>query len=222
MVLAACARNSNIDAVIDMATRYVLIDYENVQPEKLERLNANLYAVLVFVGASQAKMPTNLVTAMQRFVRGFRCIQVSGNGRDALDFHIAYYLGRIAAAEPDASFYIVSGDSGYDPLIRHLEEAKIAARRIASIDDISGKRPMNVRPVAHDTAAAPDRLAEIIDDLKRRGDSKPRTVKAFRATINARYQKQLTERDLSALVDQLTKRGAVTVQGTKVSYRLPA
>jgi hypothetical protein len=204
-----------------MPTRYVLLDYENVQPDWLERLDPKLHAVLIFVGANQAKVPTNLVTAMQRFVRGFRCIQMSGNGHNALDFHLAFYLGRIAASEPDASFYIVSKDSGFDPLIRHLENERIVVRRIATIDEIAGKKVEAPKPPAPAKAPPPYKVAEIVDDLRRRGASRPRTLKALRATIGARYQKRLTEQDVSKLIDQLTKSGTVSVQGTKVSYRLP-
>lgn len=210
--------------MIDMPTRYVLIDLENVQSDTLERLDPKLYAVFVFVGANQAKMPTNLVTAMQRFVRGFRCVQISGNGRNALDFHIAYYLGRIAAAEPDASFYIVSKDAGFDPLIHHLQgqDAPIAVNRIPSVDEIAGKRPAKAKPLEPAAAMPSEQLSEIIDDLKRRGSSRPRTLKALCATINARFGKKLTDQDLSGVVHQLTERGIISVEGTKVSYRLPA
>ena len=215
------SKRPRTDAVIDMPTRYVLIDLENVQPDTLDRLDSKLYAVFVFVGANQAKMPTNLVTAMQRFVRGFRCVQISGNGRNALDFHIAYYLGRIAAAEPDASFYIVSKDTGFDPLIRHLQEERIAVRRIPSVDEIASKKPAKAKRLEPPAATPSDQLSEIIDDLKRRGSSRPRTLKALRATITARLRKELTDQDLSGIVRQLTESGIVTVEGTKVSYWLP-
>lgn len=202
-----------------MPKRFVLIDYENVQPKALERLNPKTYAVLVFVGANQARIPTNLFTDMQRF--DFRFIQVCGTGRDALDFHIAYYLGRIAASEPDASFYVVSADAGYDPLIQHLAGEKIAVRRVESLDEIFGKVGSSKSPMTK--AQMPgDRLAVVIDDLKRRGNSKPRTIKALRATINARFQSGLTDQDLSALIDQLTKQGTLIVKEGEVSYTLPA
>ena len=204
------------NAVIEMPTRYVLIDYENVQPETLDRLDPRQYAVLVFVGANQTKILTTLAAALGRFQKRSGITQVSGNGPNSLDFHIAFYIGAISAQEPDALFYVVSKDTGFDPLIRHLKKGKITVHRIGSIDDISGKQPVRAKPAASAT------LVEIINDLKRRGDSRPRTVKALRATINARYQKRLTESALSALVDQLTKRGAVSVHGTRVSYSLPS
>ena len=48
-----------------MATNYVLIDFENVQPNNLEILSNHPFKVFVFVGASQAKIPFELAAALQ-------------------------------------------------------------------------------------------------------------------------------------------------------------
>ena len=47
-------------------------------------------------------------------------VRLTEPGKNALDFHIAYYLGQLALKEPDAFFHIVSKDTGFDPLIQHL------------------------------------------------------------------------------------------------------
>jgi len=44
-------------------------------------------------------------------------VRISGNGSNALDFHIAFYIGQLAAHEPDAYFHIISKVTGFDPLI---------------------------------------------------------------------------------------------------------
>src|SRR4030065_289650 len=63
-------------------------------------------------------------------------IQIDGNGKNALDFHIAYYIGRLAAEIPDAYFHVISKDTGFDPLIKHLKAQKIVCRRSKSIADL--------------------------------------------------------------------------------------
>jgi len=40
-----------------VATNYVLIDLENVRPDCLEALRPHSCKVIVFVGATQAKLP---------------------------------------------------------------------------------------------------------------------------------------------------------------------
>jgi hypothetical protein len=98
---------------------YILIDYENVQPADLAGLEAEQACVLVFMGAQQ-KVGSSLIEAVQALGERGRFIRIAGNGPNALDFHIAYYLGQWTMRDPQATFLIVSKDTGFDPLISHL------------------------------------------------------------------------------------------------------
>jgi hypothetical protein len=116
-------------------TNYVLVDFENVQPGNLDALHGGPFKIVVFLGTNQ-KPTWEVVNAVQPFGADGRYIKISGNGKHALDFHIAYYVGRLAAESPDAYFHIISKDTGYDPLIEHLKELKIHCKRSASISEI--------------------------------------------------------------------------------------
>ena len=48
-----------------MRTNYVLIDFENVQPDGLAVLFEEHFKLVVFVGATQVKVPFELASAMQ-------------------------------------------------------------------------------------------------------------------------------------------------------------
>src|SRR4030095_10461863 len=100
---------------------YVLIDYENVQPKDVASLNAHPFKVLVFVGANQKTLRFDLAKSLQPLGPSVEYISVSGNGRNALDFHIAFYLGELAAKDPNGLFRVVSKDTGFDPLLAHLK-----------------------------------------------------------------------------------------------------
>ena len=200
-----------------MPIRYVLIDYENVQPGTLARLDPKRHAIMVFVGANQSKMPTSLITAMQQF--DHRYIQIDASGRNALDLHIAYYIGRIAVSEPDASFHIVSKDAGFDPLMRHLKSEGITVERITAIDEIAETKASRVEP-SRKAAAFPDPITTITDNLKRRPKARPGTVDKLQTVIRELFLKNLKDEDVTKLVDQLVEIGIVTIHGTKVSYKL--
>ncbi|GGZ63895.1 hypothetical protein GCM10008101_16810 [Lysobacter xinjiangensis] len=63
-------------------------------------------------------------------------------------------IGHISAREPGASFVIVSKDTGFDPLIRHLKDRGIACRRIADIPAPPGATPaIKAPPVAKKSKA---------------------------------------------------------------------
>jgi PIN domain len=193
---------------------YVLIDYENVQPEALTVLEAEHFKVIVFVGASQTKVTFEAAAALQLMGSRAEYIKISGNGSNALDFHIAFYIGKLAAADPTAYFHIISKDTGFDPLIQHLKTKKIFAARSRDVSDIPLVKVAN-------TKSQPEKLAVVVANLQQRGASRPRTVKTLSSTISAIFQKQLTEQELAALFKELEAKGYVTVNETKVSYALP-
>lgn len=197
-----------------MKTNYVLIDYENVQPEAIAVLDKEHFKVIVFVGANQAKVTYEVASALQRMGERAEYVKISGNGSNALDFHIAFYIGQLAAHEPEAYFHIVSKDTGFDPLIQHLKTKKILACRSKDVTDIPLVKAANSK--------SPDeKLAVIISDLQRRGASRPRAVKTLTSTINSLFQKQLPDNEVHSLLSALQKQGVVTVSDTKVSYALP-
>lgn len=130
------------------------------------------------------------------------------------DFHIAFYIGEIVATHPDAHFYIVSKDSGFDALIAHLKSRKISVLRTAQMEDIS-----SVKATAADTPAK--RLDYVVESLKNRGASRPRKVETLSNTINSMFQKQLKKHEIEAVITELTKCGFIEVRETKVAYSLP-
>jgi len=197
-----------------MKSNFVLIDYENVQPEAMSALVEEHFNVIVFVGANQAKVSFDVASALQQLGDRAQYIKISGNGSNALDFHIAFYIGELASRHPNAFFHIVSKDTGFDPLIQHLKTRKILAGRSKSVVDIPIVK-------AASSKSPSERIEIVVADLKRRGSAKPRTVKTLSSTIQAIFQKQLSDEEVIGLVNGLNKKGIVKISGTKVAYSLP-
>lgn len=197
-----------------MASNYVLIDFENVQPKNLELLTEHPIKVFVFVGENQAKIPFDLATAMQLRGKDASYVKITGNGQNALDFHIAYYLGELTLKEADASYYIVSKDKGFDPLLRHLQARKIRVERIRDLGDM----PLLQVPTS---ANMDERVAAIVKNLGGRGLSRPRKVKTLQNAINSLFAHKLDKSELTTLLKELQKRKLVVVDENKVHYNLP-
>ena len=103
-------------------SEFVFVDFENVQSFDLGSLDDNT-KIYIFVGRQQKKIPFELVTSAQRRGGAIEWIQISGQGRNALDFHIAYYLGELnQTTSKDVRFTVLSKDTGYDPLIQFVHE----------------------------------------------------------------------------------------------------
>jgi hypothetical protein len=195
-------------------TNYVLIDYESVQPASIAVLEQECFKVMIFVGEKQAKVGFEVAASLQRLGSKATYVKMAGSGPNALDFHIAFYIGQLSAAEPDAYFHIISKDTGFDPLIAHLKTKKIFAARSKDVSEIPMVKTSNAKTPT-------DRLAAILANLRQRGTSKPRTVKTLSSTINALFQRSLSEAELTSLLESLKKQGVISISGAKVSYQLP-
>jgi hypothetical protein len=197
-----------------MRTNFVFVDFENVQPEDLGLLKDGPFKVMVFLGPNQSKVPVGLATALQPLGSNAQYVVLETAGNNALDFHIAYYIGVFSAKEPSAFFHIISKDSGFDSLIKHLKAKTVFAQRSTRIANIPFFKPV--------LPTTPEAQIEVaVADLIRRKASKPRTQKTLLSTLHALFKKELSEEQLTQLFASLCRRGVVKVDGTKVSYELP-
>ena len=196
-----------------MKTNFLLVDFENVQPDNVGILNGRSFKIKVFVGANQAKIPFELARTLHAFGPDAEYVQIAGGGKNALDFHIAYYIGRLAAENPDASFYVISKDTGFDPLIKYLAAKGVSCQRSIAIPDIFGSKLSSSEPVANNIDA-------IIANLAIRKTGRPKKLKTLRGTINGLFRNKLPDAELDALIEKLTKRGVIKVVDGKVNYEL--
>ena len=289
-----------------MGLEIFLIDFENVQPSGVGRLVPGTCRIMLFLGQNQNKVPVELTRALQPFGADVEYLNISGNGPNAVDFHIAFYIGHLAQKHPGAKFTIVSGDTGFDPLVRHLSGTlQIGCRRIKALpahaankvvaaappvaataagqgtdpasiqasaaassvraagDNVvalkpaaiaavaqpvvhvasavpvvpaapaPAKRSKNVevtvlpasapapkpkpKPVAADVAAFTD---QVIDRLKGLKHAKPATLKTLTSSLNAWATPAPGARVVPKVIASLKDRKLISVDGTKVSYKL--
>lgn len=198
-----------------MKTNYVLIDLENVQPKNLSLLKGHGFKVMVFVGSKQTKISFDLAVAMQGLGDEAEYVKIEGDGPNALDFHIAFYMGQLSAIDSNCYFHIISKDAGFDPLIRHLKARKIYAQREKDISEIPLLKVSNSRTLA-------EKVESVIVFLRGRGTAKPRKVSTLENSINTLFMKKLESEELKALTDELVRRKIVVKNGTSVSYDIPA
>lgn len=197
-----------------MRTNHVLVDFENVQPEDLALLKDGPFKVKVFLGPTQAKLPVALAAAIQPLGENAEYIMLDSAGKNALDFHIAYYIGLLASQEPTAFFHIISKDTGFDPLIKHLKGKKIFAQRSTRIADIP-----YFKPAVPSTINA--RVEAAVANLANRKAAKPRTRKTLLGTLHALFKPAPGEQELTDLFNALCTRGIVRLEGERIHYQLP-
>jgi hypothetical protein len=119
-----------------MATEYILVDYENTQPKAdevalVQRASQRLW---IFRGPGQKKYEAEFVEALLALGDIAKVVRCEKSGANALDMHIAFELGRLAAGSTGGAgaaveFTVVSKDTDYEPLLQYLRKLGFAARR---------------------------------------------------------------------------------------------
>lgn len=218
-----------------LISNYILIDFENVQLKDLSVFDAEHLKIIVFVGANQKKVPVELAKALQPFGSKAEYIQITSSGANALDFHIAFYIGWLVKQDSSAHFYIISKDKGFDPLIRHLKAKGIPVTRLLGVSNRPLVNPKNkIMPVAQlrddnniplvkstNKKSSSEKIEIIIENFQQRGSARPRTVKTLSSTINSLFPKKLSDKELTILINALKNKKFLTVSDTnKVSYTI--
>lgn len=111
-----------------MKEEYVLVDFENVQPtfDELIKLVSTPIEVWLFHGPHQLAAAEKMAAEHSRVTR----VPRSGKGKNALDFHLSFYLGHMACKHPNAQLVIVANDKGYDPMIAHTKMLGFDVKRV--------------------------------------------------------------------------------------------
>jgi len=110
------------------------VDYENVGHIDLAALPPDI-RVVVFFGASQRKVPTALLKTVAQLGERFDQVDIHGQGKNALDFHIAFYLGQYLTTSSTTRCVILSKDTGFDPLVQHLQGRKLSVQRVSTLPE---------------------------------------------------------------------------------------
>ena len=196
-----------------MNKHVLFIDYENVHNIDLSLIQENNLDVKIFVGTLQNKIPLEVVQTAQKFGTAVEWIQIEGNGANALDFHIAFYLGKLSQANGNLSFIILSNDKGFDPVIHHANKLKIACRRINSLLELSSKQELV--PVQSEC------MTTVLDNLSKIAKNKrPRTKKTLHQHIKNLLRNKMSEQGITRIIETLFIQKKVSEQNNALKYNL--
>lgn len=192
-----------------MNKEFVLVDFENVQQVDLSRVGAAT-RVVIFVGASQKRVPIELVTAAQSLGERVEWMKIEGNGNNSLDFHIACYLGRMLEKQPGATCAVLSKDKGFDPLLRYLNRNGLKCRRIDAMLEHNPTPTVAVNPEYK-------RVLEVLSKSEKK--SRPRKRKTLAQHISSIFQKKLSIFDVEKIIDLLFANKQISEENGAITYR---
>jgi hypothetical protein len=132
---------------------HILLDYENVQPteEELRAMVPEATRVWVFHGPHQKQVAQRFAS----FGTGMTTVPISKTGKNALDFHLSFYMGYIASRNQQAKFVVVANDKGYEPMLEHAKVLGFAVRQHGHARSAEPVAQKAVATAAPGPAAAP-------------------------------------------------------------------
>jgi hypothetical protein len=195
----------------------LLIDFENVCHIALGSLPADWH-VLIFVGKSQHSIPFEITRDAQQLGNRLEWIKIEGDGRNNLDFHLAFHLGRLAYASPNVEFRVLSKDKGFDPLIQHVVARGLKCKRIERIGRAEKVKGVNPPP---GTAADPsdphfDKVFKILSGIEK--IARPRKRKTLITQVASFFQKKESAEEIARIVDLLVAKQLVTESANTLTY----
>jgi hypothetical protein len=191
---------------LDMTKMHTLVDLENVHPkiEDLRKLVPRMTDAWVFHGPNQAKEAAQLKAAHDAIT----LVPHSGKGKNALDFHLSFYLGYVAARQPEASLVVVANDTGYDSMINHARTLGFTVRRI-------GFKPKAVSAAVKEVVAAKKAASKNVP-VQQATANKP----AIKATAQARKLAQPAASTGSESKAYLRVKNALAKMGKEFPHKL--
>ncbi len=189
-------------------TQYIFIDYENVCESDLSRVTDKPVRVFMIIGTKHKKLPTSLFLFAQDHPEQLRIIQTPVDGRNALDFVLTLELGRMIATDPGGYFHIVSKDTDFDSVVRHLKgETKLIARH-TSLAEIPALRTPE------------ERISRIKAELEDTSKSRPTTRKTLENKIQSAFENKAEPDFIEKTLRSFVQSGILDfTENDKVNYK---
>jgi hypothetical protein len=188
--------------------KYIYIDFENLPGVQIEEIEDG--KIFIFLGENQKKLPTEMIRRTQPMGDRVVWVPINGMGRNALDFHIAYYLA-MYNDDPTISHYIVSMDAGYDPLIRHAAQFGQKVKRIITFEEVREKPTLN--------RDMQQKYAKVLEILKKQNKMRrPKSRKTLASSIDTLFQGQIPVEEIELLVEQLFRERFIEEKNKRIAY----
>lgn len=202
---------------------YVFVDFENVPDVDLSFIGEKTVHLTLLLGPRQTRLEVDLVEKLMAHAASVQLVRLESGKKNALDFTLAYYLGRAVLADPNAYFHIISKDTGFDPLVEHLAKRHLDVQRhvdgTALISRLSAKG--TAERAQADDAFPKDLLTRAVDHLRTHPKNQPKTKTKLASHLKSLLGKAAASKEIDQLIERLVKDGHVKIDGKgAVTYHL--
>lgn len=190
-----------------MSQTFLLIDFENIREVALSAIPSE-YRVLIFVGRSQNNIPFTIASEAQKLGERLQWVKIEGDGRNNLDFHLAFYLGRLSTKHAESQFLVLSKDKGFDPVIRHAVSLGVQCSRIETLAGVATATPAIGDPHF-------EKAFKVLSGTEKK--ARPRKRKTLEAQIASFFQKEPPS-EIQRILSVFFNRNLITETDNALTY----
>jgi len=190
--------------------RWALVDdYENTGT--LDCVDFQIYQrIYVFCGSKNSKINLG-EKAISEFLH-LEIIRLKTISPNNLDFHMAYYLGKLSeTASNSIGFDVFTNDNGFNFLIKHINETGRNCQKV-SFQSKSKKKP------SPQLSACAKQVVSRLKSMD--GKKRPKKMKTLANWIASQCQKLDKNVNSQTILDELTHAGILTSMEKGVQYQL--
>jgi hypothetical protein len=201
-----------------MYKKIVFVDLENIRKIDDEIIEPQT-KLFIMVGKGQDKQALDLLKEKFDSCAAMELIKVNGQGHNALDFFIVFYLGKYYNELKDAKIIICTKDGGFDPLQAHLCDKDIDIIRIGDkIEKPPKQGKKKERPktepklsVSLDSGSITKKVQEICGQLAPNTKTRPRKLKTLKNYLRINLKQKYLEQDADKIIAAMQEKGMITV-----------
>lgn len=202
---------------------WCFIDFENL-PSALEYAIGNNYArIFLFLGSQQKKVKIDLskLTTVE-------VIKIEGVGKNNLDFHLIYYLGKCQIkAGNHVDFAVFSKDTGWDRLIQFIQKEGRTCKRITTTTNLKKTVQTNLKKSVPKANIAPNLnlpidVQPIFKKLQKLNKTqRPKQVDRLTNHLHSLIRSLDTTKTAKQIVEILKQHRLISVDGNqKITYTI--
>ncbi|GHU73180.1 hypothetical protein FACS189450_12450 [Spirochaetia bacterium] len=205
----------------------IFVDFENIQKIDTSLIDAKT-KIIVLVGLNQDNKAFEFSKNLFNNISTIELIKVNGQGPNALDIFIAFYIGKYFESIKESEIIICSKDSDYDQLIKHLDGYGISIKRIGLIENnkkniVKTKAPKQKKEITKTTIEVKtDEVQKIMEYLQKQTKSqkskRPKKLTTLENYLYTHFAQKIPMDKVKFSINSMKTNKYIVIEGNKINY----
>ena len=205
----------------------IFVDFENIQKINADLINSKS-KIVVMVGLNQDNKAFEYAKNLFNNISSIELIKVNGQGPNALDIFIAFYVGKYFDSIKGSEIIILSNDTDYDHLIQHLDGYGVSIKKIG-VNELKSKKINEIKEpklkkveIKSKTEVTTNDIQKIIEYLEKQTKSqkakRPKKLETLENYLFTHFSQKISMEKIKAAINFMKNNKNITITNNKINY----